>query len=94
MQEDNKKIFSQFSNENQSPLSPQTSIVNKRLVSLGRNWVFWENYENNTPKIKSDWENNIKKIFEFNDIISFWQFLNKYHGSNLSNIFFNGKSIK
>ena len=36
----------------------------------------------------------MKEIYTFNDIISFWQFWNKYPGSNTKNIFFNEENIK
>jgi hypothetical protein len=69
-------------------------LVDKNLVKLRRDWVFWENYEGKPPSQKLDWESSIKKIFEFSDIISFWQFMNSYQGSELPRIFFNGQSMK
>lgn len=86
--ENDEKFFSQV----QAP--EEGDLVDMKFVNLSRNWVFWENYEGKAPSVKLEWEASIKKIFEFNDIISFWQFFNNYQGADLSEIFFNGKSIK
>lgn len=86
--ENDEKLFLQV----QAP--EEGDLVDKKSVKLIRDWVFWENYEGKPPSTKLDWEASIKKIFEFNDIISFWQFMNNYQGSDLSKIFFNGQSIK
>jgi hypothetical protein len=72
----------------------EAELVDLKFVKLCRNWVFWENYEGKPQTQKLDWESSIKKIFEFNDIISFWQFMNNYLGSDLSKIFYDGQSIK
>ncbi len=58
-----------------------------------RSWVFWENYEAK-GSAKMDWNDSIKKIFNFDDIISFWQFWNNYPGSNPSNVFYDGMTLK
>ena len=86
--ENDEKIYTKV----QAP--EEDDLVNSKFVTLNRNWVFWENYEGKSPSVKLEWEASIKKIFEFNDIISFWQFMNNYLGSDLSKIFFNGPSIK
>jgi hypothetical protein len=68
--------------------------VDPEHVKLGRSWSFWETYE---PKVKSsqtDWSVLIKKVFTFQDIISFWQFWNCYPGSNFSEVFFDGGFLK
>ena len=86
--ENDEKLFS----TNQAP--EEGDLVDMKLVKLTRDWVFWENYEGKPPSVKLDWEASIKKIFEFSDIISFWQFMNSYQGSELPRIFFNGQSMK
>jgi hypothetical protein len=86
--ENDEKFFSQV----QAP--KEDEFVDMNTVKLSRTWVFWENYEGKLPTVKLDWEASIKKIFSFNDIISFWQFWNNYIGSDPSKIFFNGQSIK
>ena len=60
---------------------------------LNRTWSFWENYESKTRQEK-DYTKLLKEIFSFGDLISFWQFWNKYPGSETKNIFYNGDCIK
>ena len=43
--------------------------------------------------VKKDGSYLYKEIFTFDDIISFWQFWNKYPGRDTKNIFFNGEYI-
>jgi hypothetical protein len=85
--DENEIIFSQV----QAPAESDTVEENK--VKLQRTWVFWENYE---PKAgnKLDWALSLKEIFEFSDIITFWQFWNLYPGSSPSNIFYNGERLR
>jgi hypothetical protein len=71
----------------------ESSAIDQSLVKLQRTWVFWENYESKSGD-KLEWSQSIKKIFSFNDIISLWQFLNNYLGSNPSNIFYNGERVR
>jgi len=60
---------------------------------LNRQWSFWENYETKTRQEK-DYTKLLKEIYSFKDLISFWQFWNKYPGSDTKNIFYNGDCIK
>ena len=62
-------------------------------LKLNRQWSFWENYESKTKQEK-DYTKLLKEIFSFSDLISFWQFWNKYPGSETKNIFYNGDFIK
>ena len=62
-------------------------------LKLNRQWSFWENYESKTKQEK-DYTKLLKEIFSFSDLISFWQFWNKYPGSEIKNIFYNGDCIK
>ena len=62
-------------------------------VQLNRQWSFWENYETKTRQEK-DYTKLLKEIYSFKDLISFWQFWNKYPGSDTKNIFYNGDCIK
>lgn len=77
---------------NSEKLEESETIALKK-VQLNRSWSFWENYE---QKEKSEKEYNqlLKEIYTFDNIISFWQFWNKYPGSIPSNVFFNGESLK
>ena len=65
----------------------------KEKVILNRSWSFWENYETKTREEK-DYSKLLKEVFTFNDLISFWQFWNKYPGSDTKQIFYNGECIK
>lgn len=72
----------------------ESDTIEKEKVLLKRSWSFWENYDSKDKKEKKDYSKLLKEIYTFNDIISFWQFWNKYPGSNTKNIFFNGENIK
>jgi hypothetical protein len=86
--ENNDNYFSEV----QAPEESGTVELSK--VKFQRTWVIWENYEAKQGGQNLDWSQLIKKIFSFNDIISFWQFWNDYPGSNPSNIFYNGERIR
>ncbi len=62
-------------------------------LKLNRQWSFWENYESKTHQEK-DYTKLLKEIYSFGDLISFWQFWNKYPGADAKNIFYNGDYIK
>ena len=70
----------------------ESDTIEKEKVQLNRSWSFWENYD---AKIKSEkvYSELLKEIFSFNDIISFWQFWNKYPGNDTKKIFYNGEYI-
>lgn len=72
----------------------ESDTIEKEKVLLKRSWSFWENYDLKDKKEKKDYSKLLKEIYTFNDIISFWQFWNKYPGSNTENIFFNEENIK
>ena len=81
--------------ENQTIPIKESNVIEEKKVRLNREWSFWENYE---PKEKNqknlDYSMFLKNIFSFNDLISFWQFWNKYPGSTPSKIFYNGEVIR
>lgn len=83
----NEKIF--FSKV-QAPSESET--VNKDSVTLNRRWVFWENYQAKQGQLA--WKDTLKQIFEFNDLISFWQFWNSYPGANIADVFYNGERLR
>ena len=68
-------------------------LAEKEKVLLNRSWSFWENYETKTREEK-DYSKLLKEVFTFGDLISFWQFWNKYPGSDTKQIFYNGECIK
>jgi hypothetical protein len=61
-------------------------------VEFSKSWTFWETYISKTVKLEYDKSN--KLIFKWNDIITFFQFWNKYPGKDLKNIFYDGNNIK
>lgn len=71
-----------------------TKLVEKNKVILQRSWVFWENYQLDVNSHQNtenkDWNAQIKRIFSFSDLITFWQFWNTYPGSVPKDVFYNG----
>ena len=74
--------------ESNSEQIEESKTIEKEKVKLSRIWSFWENYlkKNSTDYL-------LKEIFSFDDIISFWQFWNKYPGNDTKKIFYNGEYI-
>ena len=72
----------------------ESNEIEKDKVLLKRQWAFWENYDSKKEKKEKDYSKLIKEIFEFKDIISFWQFMNNYPGSDIKKIFFDGEFIR
>jgi len=68
----------------------ESETIEKEKVLLKREWSFWETYESKN-RAEKDYSKLLKEIYTFNDIISFWQFWNKYPGSDTKKIFFNGE---
>ena len=73
-------------------LSPGKTSILLNNVTFSRTWAFWENYTSKTSKLSYSESN--KKIFKWNDIITFFQFWNKYPGNDIKNIFFDGNNLK
>ena len=71
----------------------ESNTIEKEKVKLNRQWSFWENYESKN-KDEQDYSKLLKEIYTFDNIISFWQFWNKYPGSETSSVFFNGECLK
>ena len=71
----------------------ESETIEKEKIILNRSWSFWENYESKN-KAEKDYSKLLKEIYTFNDIISFWQFWNKYPGNDTKQIFFNGEYMK
>jgi len=61
-------------------------------VKFSKTWTFWESYISKEIKLSYDEAN--KQIFQWNDIISFFQFWNKYPGKDIKKIFFDGYNVK
>ena len=62
-------------------------------VKFSKTWAFWEGYATKSKNEKSYGEAN-KQIFKWSDLITFFQFLNKYPGKDFRNIFFDGYNVK
>ena len=73
-------------------ISPKKMDISLPTVKFSKSWAFWENYSTKEKKL-SYLESN-KKIFKWDDIITFFQFWNKYPGNDIKNIFFDGQDLK
>ena len=73
-------------------LSPKKSEISLNSVQFSKSWSFWESYSSKT--IKLSYEESNKEIYKWNDIISFFQFWNKYPGNDIKNIFYDGINVK
>ena len=74
--------------ESNSEQLEESNTIEKEKVKLNRSWSFWENY---LRKNSNDYI--LEEIFSFDDIISFWQFWNKYPGNEAKKIFYNGEYL-
>ena len=61
-------------------------------VQFSKAWTFWETYTSKTEKL--EYANSKKLIFKWNDLITFFQFWNKYPGKDIKNILFDGNNVK
>ena len=61
-------------------------------VKFGNSWTFWETYTSKTVEI--DYNDSNKLIFKWDDLITFFQFWNKYPGRDIKNILFDGSNVK
>ena len=71
----------------------ESETIEKEKFLLKRSWSFWENYESKN-RAEKDYSKLLKEIYTFHDIISFWQFWNKYPGNDTKQIFYNGDHVK
>ena len=90
--EENIKIYSTGDTPEES------DTIDLELVKLPKTWGLWEGYENpakdNKENKDEDWKKSVKRVFEFNDIITFWQLWNNSIFSSFSDIFNNGERIR
>lgn len=70
----------------------ESSTIPLELVKFPRNWAFWESYLAKDKKL--DYADSMKLIYEWNNLINFWQFWNNYPGAEATSIFFNGTRVK
>jgi hypothetical protein len=75
----------------------ESDQVELDLVKLPKTWALWEGYEPGKEQKENkdeDWKRSIKLVFEFGDIITFWQLWNNSPFSKFSDIFNNGERIR
>ena len=68
------------------------SEIPLNAVKFKKSWTFWETYVSKTNDLS--FENSNKLIFKWNDLITFFQFWNKYPGRDIKNILFDGNNLK
>ena len=77
----------------------ESDAIELEKVLLNRSWSFWENYEQknknkNQLSSKVDYSETVKEIYTFDNILSFWQFWNKYPGKQSRELFYDGECLK
>ena len=70
----------------------ESDTIEKEKILLNRQWSFWENYEEKSKD--KTYAESYEEIHTFDNIISFWQFWNKYPGNDTRKIFYNGEFIR
>ena len=73
-------------------LSPKKVDIPFNSVKLSKSWALWETYSSKTEELSYEASN--KQIFKWNDIITFFQFWNKYPGRDIKNILYDGNNLK
>ena len=68
------------------------SEIPLNAVKFKKSWTFWETYVSKTEDLS--FENSNKLIFKWNDLITFFQFWNKYPGKDIKNILYDGNNLK
>lgn len=61
-------------------------------VKFSKYWTFWETYASKEGEL--EYNDSNKLIFKWNDLITFFQFWNKYPGRDIKNIFYDGNIVK
>ncbi len=70
----------------------ESETIELDKVLLRRSWSIWETYE--ARKSGKGYSESLEEIYTFDNIISFWQFWNKYPGNDIRKIFYDGENIK
>ena len=68
------------------------SDIPLNAVKFKKSWTFWETYTSKTEKLS--FQDSNKLIFKWDDLITFFQFWNKYPGKDMKNILFDGNNLK
>ena len=75
-------------------ISPEKKVdIPLSSVKFTKTWAFWESYATKSKNEQSYGDAN-KQIFKWSDLITFFQFWNKYPGKDFRNIFFDGNNVK
>ena len=61
-------------------------------VQFSKCWTFWETYI--SKAVKLEYHDSNKLIFKWHDLITFFQFWNKYPGKDIKNILYDGNNVK
>lgn len=77
---------------NTSQVEEDISQIELTKVEFKRVWIFWENYQSKESS-NSNWDDSIKKVVSFSDLITFWQFWNNYPGAVPKNFVFDGERL-
>ena len=77
----------------------ESDTIELEKVLLNRSRSFWENHKlknkNKNPlQSKVDYSETVKEIYTFDNILSFWQFWNKYPGKQSRELFYDGECLK
>lgn len=78
---------------NTSQATDDISEIELTKVELKRVWIFWENYQFKEGGSSNNWDDSIKKVLSFSDLITFWQFWNNYPGAIPKNFVFDGERM-
>ena len=70
----------------------EAETVSLDLVRFPRTWSFWESYLAKGKKLS--YQEAMKQIYEWDNLIAFWQFWNSYPGAEATSLFYNGTRIK
>ena len=68
------------------------SDIPLNAVQFSKCWTFWETYI--SKAVKLEYHDSNKLIFKWHDLITFFQFWNKYPGKDIKNILFDGNKVK
>jgi hypothetical protein len=85
-------MINETNNTDTSQATEEISEIELNKVEFQRSWVFWENYQQKEGG-NSSWEDSIKKVVQFSDLITFWQFWNNYPGAVPKNFVFDGERL-
>jgi hypothetical protein len=79
---------------NFTPLTEE-DLKSEKAKQLANVYRFMDSvYDESKKETKLSYKDSMKNIFSWNDLITFYQFWNKYPGNEATKIFFDGNKIK